>query len=338
METKKQKKFPSELRFDLASKDWVVIATGRSKRPEMFKKEKRNKIAISKKQCPFCQKDILKKAILIYPKNLKNNFNWSTIIIPNKYPAFLPSKNLNKKIEGGIYQKINAVGWHELVVFKDHDKPLALFEEQKIKEIFDAYQERYLELKKKPYVNYISIFHNNGPSAGASQPHPHSQIITTPLIDVDLKEALKTAENYYQKNKKCLYCEMDEWEMKTKSRIVAQNNDFLAICPFASKAAFQVIITPKKHLPYFEEISESQKNNLAKIFKKVLFKIYKGLNDPDYNFYLHTSPVGGKKYPYYHWHWTILPKTAIWAGFELGSRMEISTIAPEMAAKYLKKQ
>ena len=32
-------KFPSELRFDLVSKDWVIIATGRGKRPEGLKRK-----------------------------------------------------------------------------------------------------------------------------------------------------------------------------------------------------------------------------------------------------------------------------------------------------------
>jgi len=338
MAKRKQLKFPSELRFDLVSKDWVIIATGRGKRPETFKREKRKRLMITKKECPFCQKDIIKKAVLIYPKNLKNPSNWSTIIIPNKYPAFLPYSSLDKKIEGNIYPRMNAIGWHELVVTKNHDKSLALLEEEKVKEVFNAYQERYLELKRKSYVNYIAVFHNHGPAAGASQPHPHSQIITTPLIDVDLRKALKNAKSYYQRHRECIYCKMNEWEMKVRTRIIAENSDFLAICPFASKAAFQIIITPKKHLPYFEEINETQKKCLAEVFKKALFKIYKGLNDPDYNFYLHTAPSDGKKYPYYHWHWTILPKTAIWAGFEIGSRMEISTIEPEKAARYLRKQ
>jgi UDPglucose--hexose-1-phosphate uridylyltransferase len=290
MSKRKQLEFPSELRFDLVSEDWVVVASGRAQRPEMFKKEKKENNNSQKKDCPFCQKEIIKNAVLVYPKNLKDSSLWTTIIIPNKYPAFIPSKSLNKKTEGGIYQKMNAVGWHELVVMRDHNKSLALLEEEKIKEVFDAYQERYLELKERPYVNHIAIFHNHGPEAGASQPHPHSQIITTPLIDVDLRKALIIAENYYKENKKCIYCKMNEWDMKVKSRIVAENIDFLAVCPFASKSAFQVIITPKKHLPYFEEINESQKINLAQIFKKVLFKLYKGLNNPDYNFYLHTSP------------------------------------------------
>jgi UDPglucose--hexose-1-phosphate uridylyltransferase len=188
------------------------------------------------------------------------------------------------------------------------------------------------------HVNHISIFHNHGPSAGASIAHPHSQIITTPLIDTDLRGALGNAEHYFRDHQKCVYCEMNEWEKRSGQRIVFENEDFLVVCPFASKTAFQVIVTPKKHLPYFERITEKEKWGLAEAFQTTIKKIHKALNDPDYNFYLHTAPCDGKNHEYYHWHWTILPKTSTWAGFEIGTRMEISTIEPEKAAEYLRKQ
>ncbi|MBU4481430.1 galactose-1-phosphate uridylyltransferase [Patescibacteria group bacterium] len=346
-------KFPSELRLDLISKDWVVIATGRGKKPEMFKSEKREEIKISKKDCPFCGIEKEEKPILIYFSGKKVSVlnKWTTIVIPNKYPAFLPSGKLKKKVEDSLYQTLNAVGFCELVVTRDHQKHFPQLEISKVKEVLDAYQERYLDLMKKPNVKYISIFHNQGLEAGASQPHPHSQIITTPLIDVDLKKALSNSKKYYKKNKKCLYCQMNEWEAKHKERIIFENSKFLALCPFASKSAFEIIISPKAHLPYFEKITEEEKWQLAEALQVALNKLYKGLSDPAYNFYLHTAPCppkfsetkfrrtsDGQGYPYYHWHWTILPKTSTWAGFEIGTRMEISTIAPEKAAEYLRKQ
>jgi UDPglucose--hexose-1-phosphate uridylyltransferase len=131
---------------------------------------------------------------------------------------------------------------------------------------------------------------------------------------------------------------MLDWEIKEKKRIVFENNNFLALCPFASKTAFEVIITPKKHLSYFENITEEEKKDLAEALRLVLKKINKALGNPDYNFYLHTAPCDGEKHNYYHWHWTILPKTSTWGGFEMGTRMEISTIEPEKAAEYLRKQ
>jgi len=342
----KKIKFPSELRFDLISKDWVVIATGRARRPETFKREKRKREEVPRATCPFCQIGKQETPTLIYSRGKKIPFktgdkipkDWTTIVVPNKFPAFLPSPKLDKRIEGNLYQIMNAVGFHEVVVTQDHKKHLAQFSLNQVKEMMDVYHERYLELMKEKFVNYVSIFHNHGAEAGASVAHPHSQIITTPLIDTDLRKALLNSKRYFKRHRKCVYCLMNDWERKSRKRIVFENKDFLVICPFASKAAFEVIISPKKHLSYFERATEKEKRHLSEAFKVALNKLYKALNNPAYNFYLHTAPCDGKEYNYYHWHWTILPKTAIWAGFEIGTRMEISTIEPEKAAEYLRKQ
>ena len=339
----KKPKFPSELRLDLISRDWVIIATGRAKKPNAFKR-KRITQKLSKKDCPFCKIETQRKPVLIYSNGKKVEIkdkipkNWTTIVIPNLYPALFPSEFLEKRTEGGFYQRISGVGFHEILVTRDHKKTLAHLTIKEVKEVFDAYQSRYLSLMKERFVNYISIFHNHGIMAGASQSHPHSQIITTPLIDADLRRGLINSKKYYKKHKKCVYCEMSKWERKTRERIVFENKDFLVICPFASKSAFQMIISPKKHSAYFERITEKEKWSLAEAFKESLIRLSKALGYPAYNFYLHTAPCDGKNYDYYHWHWTIVPKTGIWAGFEIGTRMEISTIEPEKAAQYLRKQ
>ena len=341
---KKEKTFPSELRYDLISKDWVVIATGRAKRPESFKKIKKAQEEKNIKDCVFCNINSQKKPTSIFCQGKKVSFkdsipkNWTAIAVPNKYPAFIPYSKLDERKEGIFYKKMNAVGFHEVIVTRDHFKSLAQLETEQIKEVFDLYQDRYQSFMKEKFVNYVSIFHNHGTDAGASIFHPHSQIITTPLIDVDLNKSLINSHKYYKKTKKCIYCEMKNWELKVKKRIVFQNKHFIALCPFASKSAFQVIVSPKKHLSYFENINEQEKIDLAECFKQVLRKIHKGLGDPAYNFYLHTVPCDNKKHDYYHWHWTVLPKTSIPAGFEIGTRMEISVVEPEKAAQYLKKQ
>jgi len=337
---------PSELRFDLVSEDWVVIATGRARRPETFKKEKRKKEEVSPKLCPFCNIKNQEEPTLVYSEGKKYLFklgkdipeDWTTIVIPNKYPAFVPYLKLEKRPENHLFQRMNAVGFHEVIVTRDHKKSLAQMKISQIKEVIDVYQERFKEMAEEKFVNYVSIFHNHGAEAGASIAHPHSQIVTTPLIDSDLRKSLIHSRNYLLKNKKCIYCKMIEWEKKNKQRIVFENDNFVAICPFASKAAFEVIISPKKHLPYFEKITEKEKKQLAEALHVVLNKLFKGLNDPPYNFYLHTAPCDGIKHDYYHWHWTILPKTSTWAGFEIGTKIEISTIEPEKAAEFLRKQ
>lgn len=339
----KRKEFPSELRYDMISKDWVVIATGRARRPETFKKEKRQKFVESEKSCPFCKVSSDEKPTLAFFEGKKVKLkegvpkNWTTIVLPNKYPAFARNEDPGEETKG-LYKVMNALGFHEVLVTQDHQKQMAQFSTDEIKEVVEAYQERFLELINEKFVNYVLIFHNHGAEAGASISHPHSQIVAIPLIDTDLKKALLSAEKFYDAHQECVYCRMNEWEREQGKRIVFENKEFLVLCPFASKAAFEIIISPKKHSAYFERMDGNQRKYLAEAFQQALGRLYRGLEDPPYNFYLHTAPCDGKNYDFYHWHWTILPKTAVWAGFELGVGMEISTIEPERAADYLRKQ
>lgn len=333
-------KFPAELRYDVASKNWVVIAAGRAKRPETFKEEKQREKS-DLKSCPFCQKETFKHSVEVVANGKVVNSeqlpsNWSVLSIPNKFPAFIPDDDLGERKENGLYKRMNAVGFHEVIVTKDHYKSLGELDKSEVREVFLIYKERYLDLMTRKHVNHISIFHNHGKKAGASIDHPHSQLITTPLIDTDLSSALSVAKDYYAEKDSCLYCDMQDWEKKKQERIVYENDKFLVVCPFASKVAFQTIVTPKDHLSNFEKITDEELNLLADAFQKAISKIYKGLGNPPYNFYLHTAPCDGQKHDYYHWHWTILPKTSVFAGFELGAQMEISTIEPEEAAKHLR--
>lgn len=339
-----KKKFPSELRSGPISHDWVIIATGRAKRPETFRRETKKEFMEDPKTCPFCHIEKEKDKILtVFSKGEEIEVSdgklkdWTTLVVPNKYPALVPSASLNEQ-NVGPYRKMDGVGYHEVVITKDHKKSMGQFSVEAVKEVIDVYHKRYVELMSKPFIKYISIFHNHGKEAGASIFHPHSQIIASPVIDPDLKRAVLTAKDYYKKHKKIVYCEMNEWERKEKKRVIFENKEFLVVCPFVSKSAFETIVSPKRHLPYFERVTDDEKKYLAEAMQVALSKLHRGLNNPPYNFYLHTAPCDGEDYQFYHWHFTILPKTAIMAGFELGTGIEISTIEPEVAAEFLRKQ
>lgn len=343
-EKKSKAKFPSELRFNLVSKDWIVIATGRARRPETFKEEEERKdTEKSQKACPFCQVETQEKPTLIFVKGKKIApekgipKDWTTIVIPNKFPAVLPGESLNERAEGP-YQLMDGVGFHEIVVTRDHQKDIPQLKREEVKEVIDAYQERYLEFMNEKFVNYISIFHNHGAKAGASITHPHSQIMAIPVTDPDIENSLISSRRYWDIHQKCLHCEMLRWDKEDGRRVVFENEHFLALCPFASRMAFQIRIYPKTHLSYFERISEKQKLSLSEVLRVALQKLRKALRHPAYNFYLRTSPCDGKDHSHYHWHFEILPRTGIQAGFEFGAGIEISTIEPERAAEYLRKQ
>lgn len=325
----------SQLRQDLVTGDWVVIATNRAKRPADFIKKRELEYDQNKDQpCCLCypEKTGQEEDVLMYEAE---NGDWSLRVFPNKYPAFQRVGALDH-LEEGPYFAMESVGYHELVVTRDHNKQMALMEPMAVAEIMDAYQERYLDLMNKKSVKYIEIFHNHGRLAGASLFHPHSQIMAIPVVSPYVEGELAGAEQYFKANQKCVYCTMVEWEKEAEKRIVYENDNFIAFCPFASRSAFEVWVMPKEHSSYFERMTAENKLALGEAMQKALEAIYKTLENPDYNFYLHTSPCNGKDYRHFHWHIEILPRTSTWAGFELSTGIEISTILPELAADYLK--
>jgi len=333
-EEKPKKVVASELRQDLVSGDWVVIATGRAKRPQDFTAIQR---ALDEKGVDGCLfEDPVatgqEKDVLIYHKA---DGDWTLRVFPNKYPAFSPGKS-SKASSEGPYNAMSGVGYHEIVVTRDHFRQMALMDVMEVAEVIDAYQDRYLELMNKKNVNYIAIFHNHGKEVGASIPHPHSQIMAIPVVAPYIQLELDGANRYHKSNKHCAFCVMSEFESEHGQRVVFENDDFIAYCPFASRVAFEVHVMPKKHSPYFERITDEQKVKLAEVFSKALGAIYSALNDPPYNFYIHSAPCDGKDYSHFHWHIEILPHTSIWAGFELDTGIEISSIQPEVAAEYLR--
>ncbi len=321
----------TELRYDSISDDWVIISPIRADR---LKK----KAIIG---CPFCSIETQEKPVLVYSNGVRSDTkdlkNWTTVVIPNKYPIFVPFQKSKEKMEENIYSKIKSGGFHELIVTKDHEKSLALLPLDKIKEVLNCYQERIIEFKDYDFVKNVVVFHNNGKEAGASQTHPHSQILTIPLVDKEFRIVLENHENYFIKNNECLRCKTNKEEKKFKKRIVFENKDFIAYIPFAPKFTYQTIITPKRHFSRFEEITEEEKESLAEIFKEILSKFYKGLNNPSYNFFLHTAPLD-KEYPNFHWYFSVFPRKAALAGFEMGAQMEIPSIYPEDQASFLRNQ
>ena len=323
--------YESELRQDIVTGDFVVIATGRAKRPQEFAGIKRALADDVPDPFENPEESGQEKDVLIYRRE---DGEWSLRVFPNKYPAFSRGR-VARELSEGPYFAMTGVGYHEIVVTRDPVRSLALLDVWQGAEVFDAYQERYLALMNKKSVNYIQVFHNHGKEAGASIAHPHSQLMAVPVVSPYIALELRGAEEYWRSHKHKVHTVMTEYESQARKRVIFENERFIAFCPFASRVAFEIWVVGKRENPYFERITDEEKFSLAEIMQKALYAIYRGLGDPPYNFYIHTAPCDGKDYPHYQWHIEILPHTATWAGFELSTGIEISAIQPEAAAEYL---
>ncbi len=325
----------SQLRQDLVSGDWIVIAPGRAKRPhQLLNKYPKRKVS-PKSSCPFedPQKSGHEKAVLVYGEK-----DWSLQIIENKYPAFT-HKNICGVIgKYGPYSVTDTVGHHEVLITRDHNRNFSDLSRAQSRQVLEAFRDRYLMLLNDSCISYISMFQNWGPSAGASIYHPHYQLIATPIVPPDVMHSLLGSVKYYDENEKCVHCVMIDWERKNKKRIVYENDGAVAFAPFVSKSAFEVRIFPKKHLSYFENTLDVEMDHISDALQNVLKKMKKNLKDPDYNLFIHTAPVKDKnRYPMYHWHIEVIPRISKYAGFELGTGVDINSVDPDDAAALLRK-
>ncbi len=329
----------SVLRQDLATKDWTIISPNRAFRPEEYKKIKKPaEIEDSKKKCPFCRGNEKMTPDELY--SISAGDKWLVRVVPNKYPALEPKSSKKGSIERrdtGPYLNMDGIGSHEVVVESpNHNEDLVNMKINHIEKIIEAYRKRYLELTKNKDYQLIIIFRNHGEIAGSSIKHPHSQIVATPFVPNHVRHKLFETQRYFDDFGNCVYCDMLKYELKSKDRLIHENNDFVAFAPFASQVPYSVMIIPKTHYAGFTETPDGTNKNLASILQTVLKKIYGLLADPDYNYIIYSSPLDKSRQRNYHWHLEILPRLTNRAGFEIGSGVSINTMLPEDCAKFLR--
>jgi UDPglucose--hexose-1-phosphate uridylyltransferase len=326
-----------ELRQNFSTKEWVIIATERARRPEELAAHRPEQAVPGfVETCPFCpgNEDKTPPEIMRVPAN--GGGPGSVRVIPNKFAALSSDVQPTRDLQH-FRRRINGFGFHEVIIDSpDHSRYMAQLPDAHVASILGVYKERYNELSMDPRVNHITIFKNHGADAGASLQHPHSQLIATPVIPSQVRQRLHEALCHYDDAGECMFCHMVEREVEEKTRIVLKSQFFVAMEVFASATPFATHIFPLRHMASFGEISAAEIPDLALILRILLAKIYVGLNNPDLNFTIRSGPSDYVGARHFHWYVSVIPRLTRVAGFELGSGMFINTVLPEAAAEFLR--
>lgn len=335
----------TELRKDPVIDNWVIISTERGRRPLDYKIKTGEK---KKDSCVFCEGNEGETPPEIFAFRKKgtteNKPGWNVRVVTNKYPALKMENDGIILEEAGMFKKMDGLGVHEVIIeTPHHHKDFDNLSISNIVLILKTYRERYLDLFKDKRIKYILIFKNYGIDGGASLEHPHSQLIATPIIPQRIKEELKGAKKYFDLNGRCIFCDYIKQEIKSKDRLIKETEKYVTISPFAARFPFETWILPKCHSSRYEETGDNDILSLARTMKEILFRIKKKLNNPPYNFIIHTAP--SKEFSFrewpdldkkYHWHIEIIPRLSKIAGFEWGTGFYINTTSPEEAARILR--
>jgi UDPglucose--hexose-1-phosphate uridylyltransferase len=314
----------SELRWNPVSREWVIMATERQERP-----------VFPEGHCPFDP-----GASEGIPES------YETLAIPNKFPSL--RRDPPDPFGGGddFFRVAPAQGACEIVLYSPNhetvleDEPVA-----HIKEVVDLWQNRYMELGTEPFVKYIFIFENRGEVIGVTLPHPHGQIYAYPYIPASVERRLEGSRRFYLEKGRCLFCETITREKEASpSRIVFEDERFLALVPFWAKWSYEVNVYPKRHLRGLDEMREAEKEGLARTLKAVLLKYDNlfGFRLP-FIMAMHQRPTDGAE-DYDHCHLSVefypphrsRDQLKYLAGSETGAGAHINVTSPEAAAEELR--
>ncbi|HTN76741.1 MAG TPA: galactose-1-phosphate uridylyltransferase [Pirellulaceae bacterium] len=331
----------STLRFDPTTSDWVVFAPSRSLRPHevAIKKAGQSDSLAAGSGCPFCpgNEAFTPPEIYSIPAATGSATRWRVRVIPNKFPALRIEENPVRLHENDIFQYMAGCGAHEVIIESpDHSLFLGQQPIEQIDLVLRTLQRRYQDLMRDPRFQAVIIFKNHGAEAGTSLAHPHWQLIATPVVPHMLRLKHFEAGQYFDRTGESLYCVLRQAELDCGQRIVAKNEFYAAVLPYASHSPFETWIMPLQHQSTFMRVNDRQLPALSAILKEVLLLLYTALDNPAFNLTINDVPRGDEDKEYFLWHIRIVPRLVTPAGFELGSGMSINTVLPEDAAAFLR--
>ncbi len=334
----------------------VLVSTARGTRPRKDEAPAPRDTRKHVDRCPFCtgNEDMTPPTVAASP----DADNWEVRVVENLYPVLGDDSNASNLVFG-LQQAIDGYGRHEVIIdHQEHGIAIQDMSEAHLVRLIGMYRDRVRALyAADERIQYVLVFKNFGPAAGASIPHTHSQVIAMPVVPENVYNEVIHSRHYFEKNRQCIFCSLIDEALTFEATIydresgsvrrkfnvgqyvIERGEHFVAIKPFASRYEWEVHILPLQHSSDFANISDTEREDLARVLKHSMARLDAVIGGAQYNFFLHSIPHSNEFsncHDSYHWHLEICPRTSIPTGFELGSGLFVSTISPEEAAAQLR--
>ena len=325
----------SEIRLNPITREWVIIAREKGKKPDDFiivKEETRRPEFL--KTCPFCPGNEA-----VTPKEtfkISDEKGWKIRVVPNKF-AVLSREGERARAHTGLHKDVTGVGTHEVIIETPvHNLTTATMPLEQLKEVIQTYKDRFLEIYRDRRVEHVILFKNSGLASGTTIEHPHSQVVGIPVMPLHIRSRIENAMRFFDDTGECLMCRMIKDELNEGTRIVMDTKHFVAFVPYAALSPFHIWIFPKRHSGFFADMQSEEIWDMASNLKSIMARLYYGLNNPDFNYVVRSGSSCEANSGFIHWYLSIVPRVAMASGFELGSGMYINPLIPESAAEYLR--
>ncbi len=295
-------------RFNQLTREWVLVSPHRAKRPWLGQVEKTpsENLPHYDPTCYLCPGNSRVGGTIQNPKYE------STFVFDNDFAALLPdtehatvrSLPAGRTTPDSLFIAESEPGTCRVVCFSPrHDLSLPELSQAEVENVIRTWTEQTRELGALDFVNYVQVFENKGAVMGCSNPHPHSQVWAVHHLPNEPTKELNTQQHYWQNRQSCLLCDYLSEELRAQERIVAQNEDFIALVPFWAVWPFEILLMSKRHCGALSDLDQLEVASLADIMRRITAK-YDHLFEISfpYSMGFHQRPTDGHAHDEWHFH------------------------------------
>jgi len=326
----------TEMRLDPLTEAWTIFSESRPIPPAFGSVQTEAKPA-----SPFTAGHEAYAAHALHTAPAQSH-GWQVRVVPNRAPIVRVEGDPTRRSDG-FYDRMDGVGAHEVFIEDPGSSTLEDLPLVDIEKVVVSWKVRMLDLRRDPRMRSFAIVKNVGVPAGARVAHSVSQLVAMAVIPPLLMRKLAIARAFFESKKRSIFDDILREEVRTKSRLVYENNGFSVFCPYASRAPFELAIYPKRQCPDFHGLTDQETVQLADALKTALRKLNCALDHPPYNLMLFTAPTRTSRPDHwttieddFRWHIEILPRLYFRGGVELATGCWLNTVWPETAADFLR--
>ena len=323
-----------ELRIDPLTGLRVIVAGERGSRPGAFL-DVAPRPPIDPETDPFAAGHEDRTPPEVY--RLGDNGSWRVRVVPNLYPALSEdgaAEAGGDPLAGGrgepdLFASTPARGAHEVVVnAPDPVTSLAELQPEQVDTAMSVWRER---MRAHAGAAYVHVIVNEGKEAGASLPHTHAQIYALPFVPAAVARERERFTAYSDRTQgRNLLEDIVQEEVRRRERVVAIDDEAVAIAPFAARVPFHLLLAPRTPAARFSDDGALG----GRLLHEVLNRLRAALGTlPPLNMWVRTAPRDAGQFC---WRIEIMPRLAQLAGLEIGTGVHLNVLAPEDAAKRLR--
>ena len=329
----------TELRIDPLSGLRVIVAGERGRRPGAWL-DVAPRAPIDRERDPFAEghEDQTPPEVYALRDNggAPNGAGWRVRVVPNLFPALSPGEPEPKQdpLAGGrgepdLFASQPALGAHEVIInAPDPVHSLAEVPPEQVEAAMGVWRERMREHSGAAYLHLIV---NEGKEAGASLPHTHAQLYALPFVPAAVARERERFTAYADRTQgRNLLEDIVQEEVRRRERIVAIDDEAVALCPFGARVPFHMQVVPRRPSARFADDGPLGARMLHEALAR-LGAVLRGL--PPLNMWVRTAPRDAERFC---WRIDVMPRLAQLAGLEIGTGVHLNVLAPEDAAERLR--